>query len=150
MKEQKKSKWFTRAEAKDRIVFLSIFLAICAIFGLLWLVSKGVINLSPWGDCALKRNYGIPCPTCGFTTAMCVFVTGGIIKAFWIQPAATATCLVLLFVAFFSLLSAIIGIHFSFLPPVRLWRIDHILIAGAIILAAGWAVTLARALAELP
>jgi Na+/citrate or Na+/malate symporter len=98
----------------------------------------------------MKRNYGIPCPTCGFTTATSLFVTGGIIKAFWIQPAAAAMCVVLLFVAFFSLLSALIGINFSFLPPIRIWRIEYILMAGAIILAAGWAVTIARVLAELP
>lgn len=150
MERQKKSNWFCRAEPKDRIVFLAVFLAVCVIFGLFWLAAKGVINLSPFGECAFKRNYGIPCPTCGFTTAISVFVTGGIIKAFWIQPAAATMCVVLLFVAFFSLLSAIIGINFSFLPPIRIWRIEHILIAGAIILAAGWAVTIARALAELP
>ncbi|MBU1261111.1 MAG: DUF2752 domain-containing protein [Planctomycetes bacterium] len=150
MEKQKKSKWFWRAEPKDRIVFLAIFLAVCVIFGLFWLAAKGVINLSPLGECAFKRNYGIPCPTCGFTTAISVFVTGGIIKAFWIQPAAAAMCVVLLLAAFFSLLSATTGINFSFLPPIRIWRIEYLLIAGAIILAASWAVTIARALAELP
>ncbi|MDD5010681.1 MAG: DUF2752 domain-containing protein [Phycisphaerae bacterium] len=150
MEKLQKSQWFCRAEPNDRIVFLAIFLVICAIFGVFWLTAKGIINLSPYGECAFKRNWGIPCPTCGFTTAIGVFVKGGIIKAFWVQPAAAAMCIILLLTAFFSLLSTIMGINFYFLPPIRIWRIGYILTAGAIILAAGWAVTIAKALAKLP
>jgi hypothetical protein len=77
-------------------------------------------------------------------------VKGRIINAFYIQPAATASCVILIWVAFFSLLSSIMGINFSFLPPLRMWQIKYILIAGGVILAGGWAVTMARALAGLP
>jgi hypothetical protein len=153
MEEQEKpnkSKWFTRAQRSDRIAFLAIFLVVCVIFAAFWLLEKGVINPGSFGECALKRNYGIPCPTCGFTTAIKAFVKGRIINAFYIQPAATAGCVILIWTAFFSLLSSIMGINFSFLPPLRMWQIKYILIAGGIILAGGWAVTMARALAGLP
>ncbi len=153
MEEQKKpksSKWYAEAERVDRIAFLAIFLVICAIFAMFWLLEKGVINPGSYGECALKRNYGIPCPTCGFTTAIKAFVKGRIINAFYIQPAATTGCFILIWTAFFSLLSAVIGINFSFLPPIRMWQLKYILIAGGIILAAGWAVTMARALTGTP
>jgi hypothetical protein len=148
--EQEKSKWFAKSTPGDRLIFLAVFLAICFVFGVFWLAKEGFVNVGPGGGCALKRNFGLPCPTCGFTTSIDVFVKGGIIKAFWIQPAAAASCVILLFVAFFSLLSAILGVNFSFLPPVRLWQPKYILIAGLIIFAAGWVVTISRALAELP
>lgn len=153
MEEQEKpnkSTWFASAQRGDRIAFLAIFLVVCVIFGMFWLLEKGIINPGSYGECALKRNYGIPCPTCGFTTAIKLFVKGGIIKAFWTQPAATMSCIILIWAAFFSLLSSVMGINFSFLPPLRMWQIKYILIAGGIILAGGWAVTMARALAGLP
>ena len=150
MMEQKKSGWFAKSTLEDRLIFLSIFLSICFVFLLFYLVKAGFIHLGPAGGCAFKRNFGIPCPTCEWTTAIGVFVTGGTTKAFFIQPAATMSCIILVLVAFFSLLSAVLGINFSFLPPVRLWRPKYIIIAGAVILGGGWAVTIARALAELP
>jgi len=97
--------------------------------------------------CAFKRNFGIPCPTCYWTTAINVFVKGGTIKALFIQPAATVSCIILIFVAFFSLLSFILGVNFVFMPPVRLWRFDLIIFFASVLILAGWAVTLLRTLA---
>ena len=150
MIEQKKSKWFVKSARQDRITFLTVFVIICLIFGIFYLAERGFVSFGPAGGCAFERNYGIPCPTCGFTRAISTFMQGKIIKAFYIQPAAAAICIVLIWTAFFSLLSAALGVNFSFLPPVRMWHLKHILLAALIILAAGWAVTLARAFAQMP
>jgi hypothetical protein len=143
------SKWFVKSTRQDRVTFLAVFVIITFIFGVSYLIQHGLVNFGPAGGCAFERNYGVPCPTCGFTRAIGAFIQGRILTAFYIQPAAAAGCLVLLWTAFFSLLSAALGVNFSFLPPVRLWQLKHILLTIIIILTAGWAVTMARALAQL-
>jgi len=142
-----KSKWFIKSTPEDRVTFLAVFVIIALFFVLFYLVNEGFVNLGPAGGCAFERNFGLPCPTCGMTRAISAFMEGKIIKAFYIQPAAAAGCIILIWTAFFSLLSACSGVNFSFLPPVRMWQLRYILLATLIILAAGWAVTLARALA---
>jgi hypothetical protein len=149
MTEQKKSKWFIKSTRQDRITFLVVFVIISFIFVLFYLIKAGLLNFGPPGGCAFERNFGLPCPTCGFTRAIDAFMDGKIIKAFYTQPAAATGCLILVWIAFFSLLSAAIGVNFSFLPPVRIWQLKHILLAIIIILAGGWAVTLAQALARM-
>lgn len=144
MNESKKSKWFTKSTVEDRIVFLCIFIAILSLFGAFFLYKAGYIKLGPSGGCSFYRNFGFPCPTCYWTRAITAFVTNGTIKALYIQPAATISCIILIFVAFFSLLSSILGVNFVFLPSIRLWRIEYIAIVGAIIILAGWAVTIIR------
>jgi hypothetical protein len=149
MMEQKKSKWFVKSTRQDRITFLVVFAIIGLLFAIFYLAKEGFVNLGPGGGCAFERNFGLPCPTCGFTRAISAFTEGKIIKAFYIQPAAAAICITLIWTAFFSLLSTALGVNFSFLPPVRLWQLKHILLTIIIILTAGWAVTVARALAQL-
>ena len=145
-----KSKWFAKSTQQDRLTFLTVFAIIGLIFGIFYLVEQGFVSFGLAGGCAFERNYGVPCPTCGWTRAITAFIQGKIIKAFYIQPAAAAGCLILVWTAFFSLLSAALGVNFSFLPPVRIWQLKYILLAALIILAAGWAVTLARAFAQMP
>jgi len=147
MAEQEKSKWFIKSTRQDRVTFLSVFVIAGFLFVLFYLIKQGFLNIGPGGGCAFERNFGLPCPTCGMTRAISAFMEGKIIKAFYIQPAAAAGCIILIWTAFFSLLSACSGVNFSFLPPVRMWQLRYILLATLIILAAGWAVTLARALA---
>jgi hypothetical protein len=144
-----KSKWFVKSSQQDRITFLVVFVIIGFLFVLFYLVKAGLLDFGPAGGCAFERNFGLPCPTCGFMRAISAFMDGKIIKAFYIQPAAAAGCIILIWTVFFSLLSACLGVNFSFLPPVRLWQLKYILLAGGIILAGGWAVTLARALAQM-
>jgi hypothetical protein len=150
MIRQKKSKLFIKSTRQDRITFLVVFAIIGLVFGIFYLVEKDFVHIGPAGGCAFERNYGVPCPTCGFTRAIIAFIQGKIIKAFYIQPAAAAICIALIWTAFFSLLSAALGVNFLFLPPVRMWQLKHILLAVLIVLAAGWAVTLARAFAQMP
>jgi len=77
------------------------------------------------------------------------FAQGKIFEAFYIQPAAALLCCVLVVVAFLALLMAVFGVYFGFLERfITEVKVRYIILALVIIIAAGWAVTLARALAE--
>jgi len=85
------------------------------------------------------------------TTSVFKFVQGEIFGhngSFYVQPAAALLCSILLIVAFLAFLIAVFGVYFPFIN--RFFnevKIRHIVLALVIITAAGWAVTLARALA---
>lgn len=82
------------------------------------------------------------------TTATFAFARGRILQAFYIQPAAALFCCVLIVAAVLAFLTAVLGVSFRFVE--RFFakvRIRYIILAIIIIIAAGWAVTLARALA---
>jgi len=142
MTEREKSKWFTKSTPEDRLIFLGIFIAIASIFVVFLLADKGIIRLNTSGGCSFYRNTGIPCPTCYWTRAMEHFVKLRTTKAFIVQPGATICYIILVFAAFFSLLSTILGLNFVFLPPVRLWRLDLIAFTAAAIVLAGWVITI--------
>ncbi|MGA2915867.1 MAG: DUF2752 domain-containing protein [Sedimentisphaerales bacterium] len=144
-----KSNWFYKSTKQDRITFLWVFVITIFLFVLFYLIKQGFINIAPAGGCAFLRNTGLPCPTCGWTRAINAFMEGRIITAFYIQPGAAAGCIILAGMGVFSLLSAGLGVNFSFLPPVRLWQLKYIVLTIIIILTAGWAVTIARALIQL-
>ena len=101
------------------------------------------------GLCGFKQRHGLPCPSCGMTTAALAFSQGGIFRAFNIQPGAALGCFVLALMAFFSFLTVVFGIYFRimkrFFAEVRMF---YLILAVVIIIACSWAVTLARALAE--
>lgn len=126
-----------------------MFLAVFALFGLFWLIATEKINVVWWlGVCGFKQRTGLPCPTCGMTTAAAAFVRGKIFEAFYIQPAGALFCCVLVVSAFLAFFIAVFGIYFVFLG--RFFaeiKIKHLILAVIIIIAAGWAVTLSRALA---
>ena len=124
----------------------------CGIFGLfasLWLLQRVGFDFGLiFPPCGLRMRTGLTCPTCGMTTAVLAFARGQILTAFYLQPAAGLLCSLLIVAAFFTFLIAVSGVYFSFLD--RLFaevRIIHVVVGLLVILAAGWAVTLARALA---
>ncbi len=143
------NKWYYKSTKQDRITFLWVFVITVFVFVLFYLTKQGFINTGPAGGCAFLRNTGLPCPTCGWTRSITAFMEGRIITAFYVQPAAAAGCIILAGLGFFSLLSAAAGVNFPFLPPVRLWQLKVIVLTILIILTAGWAVTVARALTQL-
>ncbi|HUW18542.1 MAG TPA: DUF2752 domain-containing protein [Sedimentisphaerales bacterium] len=118
------------------------------MFGLLWLAATERIDIGRWlGPCGFKQKYGLPCPTCGMTTSAIAFSRGRIFESFYIQPAAGLVCSMLVVTAFFALFTAGAGLYFSFLK--RFFsevKIRYIILAGIVIIASGWMVTLARAL----
>ena len=138
-----------RASFHQRLLAGLVFLAVAASFGLFALAANDKINMGRWlGPCGFKQKYALPCPTCGMTTSALAFAQGRIFESFYIQPAAAFLCCVLAVSAFWAFLIAVFGIRFGFLK--RFFtevKIKHIILALIIIIAAGWAVTLARALA---
>lgn len=99
--------------------------------------------------CGLKMRTGLTCPTCGMTTAVLAFARGRVLTAFYVQPAAGLLCSLLVAAAFFAFLIAVFGVYFNFLDRVfARVRVVHVVVGLLVIVAAGWAVTLARALAE--
>ncbi|MDD5381636.1 MAG: DUF2752 domain-containing protein [Phycisphaerae bacterium] len=142
-----KPKIFYRALSHQRLGAGFIFLALVAFFGLFALTGHYKISLWPY-PCGFQQRYNLPCPTCGVTTSVKAFAQGRILESFYIQPAAAFLCCVLTISAFLALFIAVSGIYFSFLN--RFFdktKIKYAVLALIIIVAVGWAVTLARALA---
>ena len=82
------------------------------------------------------------------TAAVCAFVRGKVFDAFLIQPAAAFLSLALVVCGFLAFLVVCFGVYFSFLN--RLFeeiKIRYIVLAFLVIIATGWAVTLARLMA---
>ena len=142
-------KFIRRASLRQRLRAVVVFLVVAVVFGLLALVAAGKIDIERWlTPCGLKQRYNLPCPTCGITTSALAFVQGKIIEAFYIQPAGAMLCCAMVVVAVLAFLVAVFGVYFRFLE--RFFtevKIRHIILVLLIIMAVGWAVTLARALA---
>lgn len=83
------------------------------------------------------------------TTSAVEFGKGRVVGSFYIQPAAGLFCTVLAISGILAFLTAVFGIYFSFFNHIfREANIKYIILALIIITAAGWAVTLARAIVE--
>jgi len=138
------------ASSQERLRAGLVFLGLAASFGLLMLVAQGKINIGWWfGACGFKQRYNLPCPTCGMTASVLAFARGEILKSFYNQPAAALFCCVLAGIAFLAFLTAIFGVYIGFLR--RFFAkagIKNIILALLVVIAAGWAVTLTRALLE--
>ena len=85
------------------------------------------------------------------TTSVLKFAQGNIFGrdgAFYTQPAGAFLCCVLVVIAFLAFLAAVFGVYFRFLKRfITEVKVKYIILALIIIIAAGWVVTLARALA---
>ena len=138
-----------RASSRQRLLAGLVLLVVVISFGLFWLAASGKIDIGLLiNPCGFKQRYGLPCPTCGMTTSALTFVQGKIFESFYIQPTAALLCCIMVVVAFLAFLIAVFGVYFVFLR--RFFsevKIKHIILALIVIIAAGWAVTLARALA---
>lgn len=133
-----------------RIAAALIFVALAALTAVLWFSAKGTIHLGFWvGVCGFKQRYGLPCPGCGWTHAMELFVTGHPVQAFMIQPAAAFFCTAALAVGIYALLIVVFGIEFNFLSRlVKTVGITYLVVCAAIIILAGWMVTLLSAVMQ--
>ncbi|MGE5293908.1 MAG: DUF2752 domain-containing protein [Solirubrobacterales bacterium] len=138
-----------RASRRQRMIAVVITCGVLGSFASLWLLQRVGFDFGLiFPPCGLRMRTGLTCPTCGMTHAVLAFARGEILTAFYLQPAAGLLCSLLVLVAFFAFLIAVSGVYFSFLD--RLFaevRIVHVVVGLLVILAAGWAVTLARALA---
>jgi len=138
-----------RASFRQRLAAGIILLTVLAGFAVLYLAGRGAIDLGRWLDpCGFKQRYNLPCPACGMTTSAVAFAGGKIIKSLYIQPAAWLFCSVLVVGAFFAFIIAVFGIYFRFIG--RFFAevgVRYIILAVIVVVLAGWAVTLSRALA---
>jgi hypothetical protein len=147
--QQIKPKLFIRATNKQRLKATVVFVLISAFFSFFAVAGHNNIDLGRWlGYCSFRQKTGLPCPTCGMTTATLAFSQGHILHAFYIQPACALICSFLVLTAVIALVIAVSGVYFRFIDRIFLEiKLRHIVIALIIIVAFGWAVTLARAAA---
>ena len=140
-------KQIKRASVRERKIAGLVFLSFAALVGLLALGRMTGFNISRlFLPCGFQQRYHLPCPTCGWTTALKAFSPGHFAQSFYIQPAASLICLGLLVSALTALCIALSGVYPVFVG--RLYRevkLKHILWALVIIVLAGWAVTFVRA-----
>lgn len=139
-----------RASARQRGIAALVASAVVALFAGLWLAQRVGFDFGLlFGPCGMKQRTGLPCPTCGMTTAVLAFARGAVFTAFYTQPAAALLCSLLVVGAFFAFLTAVFGIYFiSFDRLFVEIKVRVVVVGLLVILAAGWAVTLARALAS--
>ena len=123
--------------------------SILAVFGTLWGLQKlGFDFGSLFNPCGFKQRTELPCPACGMTTSVQAFARGQVLTAFYVQPAAALLCSLLVLGGFLALLVATSGVYFNFFDRfAREVKIGYVIVGLVVVLAAGWAVTLARALA---
>ena len=144
-----KPKFFCRATNEQRFISAAFFLFVVCFFGVFALAGHYKVDMGRWlGYCGFRQRTGLPCPTCEMTTATIAFAQGEILKAFYIQPAAGLLCSIMVFGAFLAFFIAVFGVYFHFIK--RFFaevKVRYIILTLLIIIAAGWAVTLARALA---
>ncbi len=146
----KSTKFIFLASGRQRVVAAIIFMVLGLFFASFIVAAHSSVDMGDYlGRCGFRQAYGIPCPTCGYTTAILAYAQGKILEAFSIQPACAFICSILIFIAIISFIIAVFGINFRFVK--RFFnevKIRHIILALIIIIASGWAVTLARALAQ--
>ncbi|MDD5458705.1 MAG: DUF2752 domain-containing protein [Phycisphaerae bacterium] len=138
-----------RVKSRGRLIAFAIFACIVGFWLIAFLGSKGILDLAILlNPCGMKQRYGLPCPTCGFTTVAIVFIQGRILQAFYIQPAGAILYTVSIISGFLALFTAVFGVYFRFLDRFfRQVHVKYIILALVVIVVAGWAVTLSRALA---
>lgn len=135
---------------KGRLIAGVVFCCIVGGFAFLWAGSRGIVNLTyTFGECGFKQEYELPCPGCGVTTSCLAFVNGHFVESFNDQPAGGVLCCFFAAVGLCSLASLLFGVRWKAVEPCNLARtIKYFVICALIVLAGGWAVTMARAIAQ--
>ena len=145
-----KPKFFSAASPRQRIIAGVVCLAIAGVFVVFALAGRYNIDVGRWlGYCGFKERTGLPCPTCGMTTATLAFAQGKIGQAFYIQPACALLCSLAVVAAIIAFIITVFGIYFDFIGRFFVQvQLRYLILALLAITAAGWAVTLARAIVE--
>lgn len=87
-------------------------------------------------ECGWPQRYGMPCPTCGVTTAACYLVHWLPWRALVTQPFGAALTATGLFVMANALADLLRG--YSFMTRAYSLRLGHWVIGGALLLLAAW------------
>lgn len=91
-----------------------------------------------YGPCPFYTRYGIPCPTCGYTTAVSHVAHGQWIAAVATQPAGAAIGFLVLSAFIAGLLAVVRGHWYG---PGLLWlglRLDRIIMIAAALFLGSW------------
>jgi ABC-type phosphate/phosphonate transport system permease subunit len=148
-KQINEKKIFRKATKDQRLKASIILLVILGFFGIAGLTAKGMVNPGKlFGPFGFKQKYRLPCPTCGMTSSAVAFAKGQIGQSFYIQPAGGLLYSLLVITAFLAFLISVFGIYLCILERIFVEvKIKHVILGLAVIVAAGWIVTLTRALA---
>lgn len=139
------------AERSHARLFAAVILIGCV--SVLGIAAKLTPNPNGYGThtqlgmkpCGMLVVTGLPCPTCGMTTAFAYTVRGNLYRAFLAQPGGLALALISIYTSFLCIQTLITG-----RPPIWLlfwltpFRLSAILL---LILVGGWAFCLIRGLA---
>jgi hypothetical protein len=138
----------TALSSRQRLRAALAGLAIAGLLVWLFLAQRlGCDVGSMFGPCGFKQRYGLPCPTCGMTTAVLAFTRAEVVQAFEIQPAAALVCAALVASAAICLTVALQGrVPLQISRVLARMKVSRVLICIGLIGATGWAVTLWRAL----
>jgi hypothetical protein len=139
-----------RATPQQRFIAAIVFFTIAGAFGLLWLAQVCNIDVGRFFmPCGFQQRFGLPCPTCWMTRSVLSFARGDILAAFYMQPAGGLLCCAAVAAAVLSFAIAVFGMRLLFIELfLSRVKILYIVLVGAIVLLAGWLVTLARVLTE--
>ena len=147
--ELNRPKIVVRATKRQRVRAGIALIVLAGLFGLVALMATGIIDPDRVLDpCGFKQRHGLPCPTCGMTHSALAFARGRVFEAFYIQPTAALICCIMIIAFFLALLTAVFGIY---LRPLDFLfsglKARYVVVILILVIVAGWAVTLARALA---
>ena len=114
--------------------------------GLAVLTTARWLEPSPYGvgthtelglpPCTMLQLSGMPCPSCGMTTAFAFVVRGRLFSAIHVQPAGTALAITTLIITILALECAISG-RFWYLNPLRL-PVHRLLLAFVVLICLSW------------
>jgi hypothetical protein len=136
-----------RATRVQRLTGLAVFLVIGGGLVLLNVLQRVHFNfgLLFW-PCGFRARTGLPCLTCGMTRSVLAFSRGDLVEAFRMQPAAGLLGLVCVAAGGCGLWIAVSGTIPGFVRRFFAeFQLRRFLWQLALILLAGWVVTLAQA-----
>ena len=148
-KQGEKPPIFLKVRRNQRLKAGLLFAGISAFFVFAGLAGQGVIDLSElFNPCGFRQRYNLTCPTCGMTTSAVEFAKGNVFEAVYIQPAAGILCWVLAVSGILAFIAAVFGLYFRFIYKLASGlKTRYVILILLVLVAGGWAVTLARAMA---
>lgn len=88
--------------------------------------------------CGMLTFTGIPCPTCGCTTAVSYVARGSLVKGLITQPFGAIVGYLAWIALALSIVSAIVGRWLGPSPFFFQWHVRRLLLLGGLLLAGGW------------
>ena len=139
------------AHKKERLLGLAAFVTVVGGLAILNILQQVGFDFGIlFWPCGFRVRTGLPCITCGMTRSVLAFSRAHLIEAFRFQPAAGFFMVVLLVLGGLGLFVAVSGKVPTVVRRYRAeFRLKRVLFQIALVLLAGWAVTLAQAWAHL-